>query len=126
PPRELRPFPTRRSSDLGAASGLRERRSKLQVYGRRPRLFPRQGFQHLERRLQLTGEAMRRAEDEARAWLARERPQNLTGLFRGQRRALLEQSPGVRERKINRPDRFDCAAAAHAAECTTRSRGGRP
>ena len=114
-----------RRDRLGAASGLPERRSKLQVYRRRPRLFPRQGFEHLERRLQLTGEALRCAEDEARAWLARERPQNLTGLFRGQRRALLEQSPGVRERKINRSDRFDCAPPAHAAECTTRSRGGR-
>src|SRR5438477_6332557 len=115
-----------RVDGLGYAARLGQCSPELEVNRRRSRLLPCEWLEQCERRLQLTGEAVRRAEDEARAWLARERPQNLTGLFRGQRRALLEQSPGVRERKINRSDRFDCAPPAHAAECTTRSRGGRP
>src|SRR6267378_2439355 len=115
-----------RVDGLGYAARLGQCGPELEVNRRRSRLLPCEWLEQCERRLQLTGEAMRRTEDEACPRVARKRPENLTGLLRGQRRALPEQSPGVGEGNINRPNRFDGPLATHAAQCTMGTRGSGP
>jgi hypothetical protein len=91
---------------LAPTAGLAPRDSKFQVHRGRARLFSRERFQYLERRLRLAGETMRRGEDEARARVARDCSKNFAGLLGGEARSLFEKTRSVGERYIKRSKRL--------------------
>jgi hypothetical protein len=89
-----------------ALAGLPARNAKLQLHRGGLRLFARQRLEHFERRLGLTGNAVRRAQHQARARMTGYDLQDLASLLRGQSRIAFEQTRGMRQRNVERSDRL--------------------
>jgi len=107
---------------LGGAAGLGECGPELEMNRRRPRLFLSERLEQCECGLQLTGEALCRAEDESGARIARSDAQNFLRLLCSQRRALTKQMLRVCECDLQGSSRLRCSLSSHAENLARRSR----
>ena len=95
---------TQRRDRLGPPAGFAVCDRQFDVGRRGALLFTGKGHQRVERRLRESGTAPRRAQNEARVRMPGSSFQDLVRLFDGEAGIPLQQSRGVSESNLERPD----------------------
>ena len=98
--------PAKGGDCFGSRAGLRARNPEFEVHRCGIRLLARERLENLDGRLRPPGTAIRGPEDEAGLRMAGKDVQDLARLLRGEFRILLEKTPRMGERDVDRPNRL--------------------